>query len=228
VDANIIFGAVIDDALGDEVRVTVIAAGFDEQHPARPVAIGGAGYAGSSASGTGARPPASATWGGSRPSTSSPASGGPAAGVSEAPGGVTSGGAARGSGTAGAGFGSGYLAAGAHASQDSASQRQVPSVPETIADVPVPPPAQSPAASYVPAPVAFVPGDEDDNDYPPAGTSGYDIGDSRRAGDGAPTDSSRPEAARTAPEKVFDASASRRRPVVFEEDDDLDVPDFLK
>ncbi len=28
-DANIIFGAVIDDALGDEVRVTVIAAGFD-------------------------------------------------------------------------------------------------------------------------------------------------------------------------------------------------------
>ncbi|ANI92167.1 cell division protein FtsZ [Dietzia timorensis] len=28
-DANIIFGAVIDDALGDEVRVTVIAAGFE-------------------------------------------------------------------------------------------------------------------------------------------------------------------------------------------------------
>jgi len=28
-DANIIFGAVIDDALGDEVRVTVLAAGFD-------------------------------------------------------------------------------------------------------------------------------------------------------------------------------------------------------
>ncbi|MEV0389784.1 cell division protein FtsZ [Nonomuraea sp. NPDC050643] len=29
-DANIIFGTVIDDALGDEVRVTVIAAGFDD------------------------------------------------------------------------------------------------------------------------------------------------------------------------------------------------------
>ncbi len=28
-DANIIFGTVIDDALGDEVRITVIAAGFD-------------------------------------------------------------------------------------------------------------------------------------------------------------------------------------------------------
>ena len=29
-DANIIFGTVIDDALGDEVHITVIAAGFDE------------------------------------------------------------------------------------------------------------------------------------------------------------------------------------------------------
>ncbi len=29
-DANIIFGAVVDDALGEEVRVTVIAAGFDK------------------------------------------------------------------------------------------------------------------------------------------------------------------------------------------------------
>ena len=28
-DANIIFGAVIDDNMGDEVRVTVIAAGFE-------------------------------------------------------------------------------------------------------------------------------------------------------------------------------------------------------
>ena len=34
-EANIIFGAVIDDALGDEVRVTVIAAGFDGGMPKR-------------------------------------------------------------------------------------------------------------------------------------------------------------------------------------------------
>ncbi len=34
-EANIIFGAVIDDALGDEVRVTVIAAGFDGGVPTR-------------------------------------------------------------------------------------------------------------------------------------------------------------------------------------------------
>jgi cell division protein FtsZ len=33
VEANIIFGATIDDALGDEVRVTVIAAGFDGGQP---------------------------------------------------------------------------------------------------------------------------------------------------------------------------------------------------
>src|SRR6266566_5095882 len=32
-EANIIFGAIIDDALGDEVRVTVIAAGFDGGQP---------------------------------------------------------------------------------------------------------------------------------------------------------------------------------------------------
>ncbi|MEU0314277.1 cell division protein FtsZ [Nocardioides sp. NPDC006273] len=34
-EANIIFGATIDDALGDEVRVTVIAAGFDGGMPKR-------------------------------------------------------------------------------------------------------------------------------------------------------------------------------------------------
>ncbi|MEL0147400.1 MAG: cell division protein FtsZ, partial [Actinomycetota bacterium] len=32
-EANIIFGAVIDDTLGDEVRVTVIAAGFEGGEP---------------------------------------------------------------------------------------------------------------------------------------------------------------------------------------------------
>jgi cell division protein FtsZ len=32
-EANLLFGAVIDDALGDEVRVTVIAAGFDGGAP---------------------------------------------------------------------------------------------------------------------------------------------------------------------------------------------------
>jgi cell division protein FtsZ len=42
-DANIIFGAVIDDSLGDEVRITVIAAGFDrfegERKPDAPLGL---------------------------------------------------------------------------------------------------------------------------------------------------------------------------------------------
>ena len=40
VDANIIFGTVIDDSLGDEVRVTVIAAGFDASGPGRKPVVG--------------------------------------------------------------------------------------------------------------------------------------------------------------------------------------------
>jgi cell division protein FtsZ len=35
-DANIIFGAVIDDTMGDEVRVTVIAAGFERWEEGAP------------------------------------------------------------------------------------------------------------------------------------------------------------------------------------------------
>jgi cell division protein FtsZ len=39
-EANIIFGTVIDDSLGDEVRVTVIAAGFDASSPGRKPVVG--------------------------------------------------------------------------------------------------------------------------------------------------------------------------------------------
>jgi cell division protein FtsZ len=41
-DANIIFGTVIDDSLGDEVRVTVIAAGFDASGPGRKPVVSAA------------------------------------------------------------------------------------------------------------------------------------------------------------------------------------------
>lgn len=44
-DANIIFGTVIDDWLGDEVRVTVIAAGFDVSGPGRKPVMGETGGA---------------------------------------------------------------------------------------------------------------------------------------------------------------------------------------
>ncbi|WP_069334251.1 cell division protein FtsZ [Mycobacterium tuberculosis] len=44
-EANIIFGTVIDDTLGDEVRVTVIAAGFDVSGPGRKPVMGETGGA---------------------------------------------------------------------------------------------------------------------------------------------------------------------------------------
>jgi cell division protein FtsZ len=47
------------------------------------------------------------------------------------------------------------------------------------------------------------------------------------ATDAADSLSYRPAHAETAA-RTFDVAATRRRPVVFEEDDDLDVPDFLK
>lgn len=51
-EANIIFGTVIDDSLGDEVRVTVIAAGFDAGGPSRkPITPGGAAAPGTVAPG---------------------------------------------------------------------------------------------------------------------------------------------------------------------------------
>jgi cell division protein FtsZ len=37
-NANIIFGAVVDDSIGDNVRVTVIATGFDRRGEERPAA----------------------------------------------------------------------------------------------------------------------------------------------------------------------------------------------
>lgn len=55
-DANIIFGAVIDDVLGDEVRVTVIAAGFDHGEQAAAEAAGAGAVAAAEA------PPEEAVW----------------------------------------------------------------------------------------------------------------------------------------------------------------------
>ena len=44
-DANIIFGAVIDESLDDEIRVTVIATGFDEAAPTATKPVPGSGKA---------------------------------------------------------------------------------------------------------------------------------------------------------------------------------------
>jgi len=99
---------------------------------------------------------------------------------------------------------------------------------EAVADGSAPPAADG-SSGYVPAPVSFVAPEEDEGFQAKPGypASSRD----ERAGDGAPgagspgwKDAGRPGAG----DKVFEVSAGRRRPVVFEEDDDLDVPDFLK
>jgi cell division protein FtsZ len=235
VDANIIFGAVIDDALGDEVRVTVIAAGFDEQRPSRSstaatasgsgygglatgsplggssAGTGGSGASGASGSGPSAaasRPAATSNWGNSRP--------GPSA----------SSGSASGEG------------AGGSAPLSPAADHPVRPAPHLSSDSLTSPSTPSPGTvptSYVPAPVAFVSGDDDD-DYPTDDGAGYAAGDGHASGDtsgplapaGVSGAATRPEMPRAVPEKSFDSAATRRRPVVFEEEDDLDVPDFLK
>jgi cell division protein FtsZ len=236
VDANIIFGAVIDDALGDEVRVTVIAAGFDEAQPNRAASapltttrssgssgggnhanstVGGTQFNPSSPASTPATPPAStaAAWGG--PSTSSPAPAAPAP-TTPAP------------------------AAPAPAAVPeplSFTGSLASSLADPIAGVPVQSGGDGASAGYVPSPVSFVsPDGDDDQDYDgkPAGGYGSRSRDSRddrdrdtdaaSAGPASWKDSGRAGKQDT----VFDVSAGRRRPVVFEEDDDLDVPDFLK
>ncbi len=70
-EANIIFGAVIDDALGDEVRVTVIAAGFDSGGPSRGEnnRVLGQVDAPKRTGSTAPQPPASAQW---RPTVTPP------------------------------------------------------------------------------------------------------------------------------------------------------------
>jgi cell division protein FtsZ len=160
-DANIIFGAVIDDALGDEVRVTVIAAGFDESQPGRPRSAAAVpGYGGPPGSGpAGSGDYADPAW----RSLASPDAGPGAAG-------------------------SAGRAAAAAADDPAASADQA-----------------APGADGVPTQRAA------EGQQPPGpDTSAVRSG----PGTGAPW--------------LPDTSSTRRRAVVFEEDDELDVPDFLK
>ena len=69
------------------------------------------------------------------------------------------------------------------------------------------------------------PGTAADSDAPaadPVDTAPWDVPAAEDSEPAAAADAA-PAAAR-----VFDVAATRRRPVIFEEDDDLDVPDFLK
>jgi cell division protein FtsZ len=245
VDANIIFGAVIDDALGDEVRVTVIAAGFDELQPNRaasaPLTLNRAAGSGSSTSSTssssGGGPHASPSHGAPQftPSSSnSPAATGSSAPATSAP--ATSAAAAWG----GAGTSTPAPEAPAAAAATAPAADPVPftssiasSLADPIAGVPAQTGGDGASAGYVPSPVSFVSPDGDDDDFDAKPGGGYNSrsrDDRDRDADAASTGSaSWKDSGRAGKQDtVFDVSAGRRRPVVFEEDDDLDVPDFLK
>ena len=228
VDANIIFGAVIDDALGDEVRVTVIAAGFDEQRQGRAASAakasrpsGGAATTGPGAaggtSGTPSAPPASAAPARppqrrrrvlprrlARPATRhTPRRPRETAPRATAPTGPAS------------------------RRRPPPSRRSPPPRRPRRRRSPPPPsrsrPPTKPERLRSRAGLVRLTGEM-------TGSTGYSDGlaDTEpvlgSSGSSSWTDSGRA----SAQDKVFDSGAGRRRPVVFEEDDDLDVPDFLK
>jgi cell division protein FtsZ len=183
-DANIIFGAVIDDALGDEVRVTVIAAGFDELDGSRP------------------RPRTTSY---PAPSTGSPVS---ASTLSAS--------------TGSAGTASRYPVS---ASTVSASSP----LPALTAQAPaVTPPAPAPEwrsfsiddQQPEPAPVVTA---EPDHATGPGDAAGEQV-----KIDGVPAPRPGSSDGKQVGRPVSNGSGTRRKSVVFEEDDELDVPDFLK
>jgi len=208
-EANIIFGAVIDDALGDEVRVTVIAAGFGEANNsrARPAKL-------ATGQGTGDA--------GFRPGPF-PASTEPVANPGEAAGPLAE--------------AASVSAAAATDTGTAASYGEV-----TVgADTGIAGPDTGTAAPYggvtagraMAAAAANRKADINGASSPRAGgTNGGPLPRTADA-DGAPPPRAAQEPPRPRPDtasaaRVFDAATTRRRSVVFEEDDELDVPDFLK
>jgi cell division protein FtsZ len=234
VDANIIFGAVIDDALGDEVRVTVIAAGLDENRNGR--ASGGAGASGADSDGTafsstssfggfgsGADPAGYA----SRSESRSPAAG---SGGAPAPAPPTSGPTfppAAPAPEASRWSGDGTPGPSADAEAGASSGNGMPAVATPAA-------MAGGYAGLLGAPVPQDAAGAHTTDSEPSRDDAADDGTSPKAPDTAEawnstasySSISRPAHAELG--KTFDVATTRRRPVVFEEDDDLDVPDFLK
>ncbi len=227
VDANIIFGAVIDDALGDEVRVTVIAAGLNENGNGRSAGSASAAHSGGS----------SFSSNGSADSTFSVPVSGTSAGSSARTADPAQASAPR----------PGYAAqdpGSAEPAQATAAQSRdwayPPAAPDTeLASV------SGPAPDFIlPAPVPddglAAPADHlvEASPAPAPATVSAAAYEMPRpepdrpervavAPDAADSSSYRPAHAE-AVAKTFDVATTRRRPVVFEEDDDLDVPDFLK
>jgi cell division protein FtsZ len=239
VDANIIFGAVIDDALGDEVRVTVIAAGFDENQM---------GYAAPGAGGRNTAAIADTIPPGREGAPPRPTSG--PAGPASAYAAAGQGGdqtrpwfAAEGD-TPAPGSPRSVVPGSVIADSDpaigdappvvSASDLAETSEPEAGADeAPV---GEDAAAAEAAASVTGGPGP---GDHAYEAEAAADSG-SRSAGNGTGPDGAGSNSAGSnnagsnnagssaSAARVFDVATTRRRAVIFEEDDDLDVPDFLK
>jgi cell division protein FtsZ len=195
VDANIIFGAVIDDALGDEVRVTVIAAGLDQERAGASASHGAASH------GTSVSPvPASPSPRPAPNASASPVT--PPTGPATLEAGKTGDDAPPAVGHGSNGSAPAVPDASFASTAGSILSTPVPEVTIPAYEMPEPEPARR-ESSGQPDRVAVT----------------SDVGDST---------SYRPAHAEAAG-KTFDvATSTRRRPVVFEEDDDLDVPDFLK
>jgi cell division protein FtsZ len=225
-DANIIFGAVIDDALGDEVRVTVIAAGFDEPQSGRTrprtVAYGSslpsaelaasAGSAGSGSHGSGLSSSGSASSGSSSSGSTSSGSSGPAEWrpfqLSDPKPAAT----ALGSAASG---GASFSAITSDSEKAGAASALGPGLAGDTGDGTA---ADGSAAD----------GDNGSKD-------GSRIGGIPSPRPGSPEASSGPGAKdgpQSGTRSGFNGrpadSSTRRKSVVFEEDDELDVPDFLK
>ncbi|WP_329258313.1 cell division protein FtsZ [Actinoallomurus sp. NBC_01490] len=207
-DANIIFGAVIDDALGDEVRVTVIAAGFDEIRPeSRP------GPQSEPKRNTPARP-AVATPPVATPPVAAPR---PVVPPQTPPPRVTP------------------MPSPPARGAEPAEERkpQTPAVPAPAppkAEVPKPAePKHDPPGAGKPGEAARDSGSDGTSASGPAGGSaGGQATPPRAASNEAVAGPKVPRPATEPPAARLNTDASRRRPVVFDEDDDLDVPDFLK
>jgi cell division protein FtsZ len=221
VDANIIFGAVIDDALGDEVRVTVIAAGFDEAWSGSGDGMGAASAPVPPALRSAAARPVGA------------ANSGPDAGGSGSAG-MTSVPApkpdvvwpANGAVAAASGYeASPAVSVPASPPAADATESQPYAYPVLSAPVaePAPVPEAAPVAEDVP-PAQPAPAPERAPQVAPAVEPAASIGSMPTAATSGTGRLSHTESA----SKTFEVATTRRRPVVFEEDDDLDIPDFLK
>jgi cell division protein FtsZ len=231
VDANIIFGAVIDDALGDEVRVTVIAAGLDEDRNGRAANGTGASSADSAGTPFGTTSSFGGFGSGAGPAGSAPKSGSsnPAAGSGSAPAPPASAPPAPQAGRWGtdetpASSADPGLGAGTGDGQPAVAAPAV-AAPAAL------------AGGYVGllgAPVAAdAAGTETAGSGPSRDDPAHDgtdpegpVASESRSSSVSYSSISRPAHAELG--KTFDVATTRRRPVVFEEDDDLDVPDFLK